>query len=154
MDIDAIETDIQTALTTAGIANPILQRHYSMTFDEVRDVYLDKTKDAPRLNFCVINVFRTGSERYASYQVLEYGRVDITYYIAINEDQNTHLKAREDLDTIVDTLDDKFTYGDEVDRTLPPISSGLSETNIKGFQVWTAVVSQNFEVPKTVANYD
>ncbi len=150
MDITDIETNIQSALDTAGLNNVLVQQHFTASHDDTSRIYFDRSKDPPRLDYSVVTVKRTGSERFASNQVLELGRIDVEVYLAINEADNSEATMRQNVDTVTDTLDSQLTITSEVDRTFPPVATGLTQTNVKGFKCFKAIVSQSFEVMKTV----
>ena len=150
MNLTAIETSVKSALDTAGLVNVLTQQHYTASQDKVAELYMDRDLDPVRLSYMVVTVKRTGSERFASCQVLELGKVDVEIFLAINEKDNTEALMRQRVDTVVDTLDTLFTYSDEVDRTFAPIATDHVQTNVKGFTCFKALVSQAFEKPKTV----
>lgn len=153
MDLLTIENNVISALDTAGIPNPINQTHYSVSNDDVADVYYDKTKDPPRLNFCVVNAYRANSERFACGQVLDTSIINVRYYIAINDAVNTHQKMRLDVDTIIDTLDTVFTSNGIVDASQPPQVGEPEEIEIKGFRCLGILITQSVEEMRVV-EYD
>lgn len=150
MNIEGIESVVQTALKAAGFVNVLTQDHVTDSPEQVTDLYFDKSQDPPRVDYLVVRVSREGSDRFASHQVLEFGRVDVDVYLQKNEQANTEAEMRQHVDDVCDALDELLTYSGEVDRTFPPVASSIFETDVKTDKCWKALVSQRFEVPKQV----
>lgn len=152
MDISAIEATVKTALETAGLSQVLTQKHVKMLNRDSKDLIFDKSVDPPRVDFLIVTVKRTGSERYASNQVLEIGSVNVEVFLGINEGDDTEATMRQRVDDVMDTLDSQLYYSGGAVRTLSAVASDHIQTEVKGFKVFKALVSQTFEVSKTV-NY-
>jgi len=152
MDIQGIEATVAAALVTAGFSQVLTQKHVSILNRDWKDLMFNKSQDPPRVDYLVVTVKRTGTERFASSQVLEIGTVDVQVWLGINENDDTEAEMRQNVDGVMDVLDAQLFYSGDAARTLPAVVSDSVRTETKGFKVFRALVSQSFEVMKQV-NY-
>ena len=151
MDIQGIEATVAAALVTNGFGQVLTQQHVSILNRDWKDLMFDKSQDPPRVDYLVVTVKRIGTERYASNQVIEVGTVDVQVWLGINENDDTEADMRQRMDSVMDTLDTQLFYSGDAARTLPAVTSDYVKTETKGFKVFRALVSQSFEVMKTVS---